>query len=272
MDPDPTARTHATRVLVVDDQRLVRAALRVALEEDDDLLVVGEAASADEGLRLCASLVPDVVIVDLAGPGLGEVELTRRLAVRHPHVQVMVVTAEVDGDRVGRALDSGAVGYLLKDTEPQALRDGVRAVARGESPLDPRAVRAMLRARPGVRGEDLTVREREVLSLVARGLANKQIARQLCITDGTVKAHVGSIFARIGVTDRTSAAVWAERNLAVAALPPRVSARDEWGSRDEWADLPARVPATRDTPARSTATRGRVWPAPGVGRLQPATA
>jgi DNA-binding NarL/FixJ family response regulator len=204
------------------------------------------------------------VLVDLAGPRHGEVELTRRLAARHPHVQVMVVTAEVDGDRVGRALDAGAVGYLLKDAEPQVLRDGVRAVARGESPLDPRAVRAMLRARPGLRGEDLTAREREVLSLVACGLANKQIARRLCITDGTVKAHVGSIFARIGVTDRTSAAVWAERNLAVAALPALVSVRDEWGPRDEWADRPERT-------ARDVATRGRAWPSARVGRLQAAT-
>jgi DNA-binding NarL/FixJ family response regulator len=142
------------------------------------------------------------------------IEATRRIVARHPGVQVLVLTSFSDGDRVQRALDAGAVGYLLKDADPQDLLGGVRAVSRGESPLDARAARAMLQAqaRPAARGDDLTEREREVLALITQGMANKQIARALNISDSTVKAHVGSIFQRIGVTDRTSAAIWAERH------------------------------------------------------------
>ncbi len=250
------------RVLVVDDQRLVRAALRAAVGDADDLLVVGETADADACLRLCRSAAPDVALVDLSGPGHPEVDLTRRLTIHHPAVQVVVVTAAVDGERVRRALDAGAVGYLVKDAEPRALRDGVRAVARGESPLDPRAVRAMLRVRPSARGEDLTAREREVLALLARGLANKQIARELQISDSTVKAHVGSIFGRIGVADRTSAAVWAEHHLPAVLPAPRAEARGPWTGRVASAPR-AGTPAT---------DRSRAWTPAVSGGLQPASA
>jgi DNA-binding NarL/FixJ family response regulator len=200
------------RVLLAAELSLVRTALRGALEAAGDLEVVGEAGDAAHCRYLAAAVRPDVVLLHLAEPGNESGEHVRRLA-RHPGPQVVVVAAVADGAHVRRALDAGAVGYLLEDVEPQGLRDAVRAVVRGESPLDPRAVRAMLRARPVARGEDLTVREREVLALVTQGLANKQIARELAISDSTVKAHIGSIFTRIGVADRTSAALWAERNL-----------------------------------------------------------
>ncbi len=263
MHPEPRTAPgpDRTRVVVVDDQRLVRAALRRAVEDADDLEVVGEAGDADECLRLCRTAAPDVVLLDLSGPGQPEVDLTRRLGARHPGVQVVVVTAGVDGQRVRDALDAGAVGYLAKDAEPAVLRDGVRAVARGESPLDPRAVRAMLRARPSVRVEDLTGRERQVLTLLARGLANKQIARELQISDSTVKAHVGSIFGRLGVADRTSAAVWAERHLPRVAEQPAVvpHVRAPWG-------------AGTAAPDRATVRdRTRAWTG-AVGRLEPASA
>ena len=201
------------RVLLVDDHKLVRAGLQSLIESTTDLAVVGAASDGEEALALVAATEPDVVLMDLSMPGMDGVEATRRVTERHPDVQVLVLTSFSDGDRVQRALDAGAVGYLLKDADPQSLLDGVRAVSRGESPLDARAARAMLRTRPtAARGDDLTDREREVLELITQGLANKQIARALNISDSTVKAHVGSIFQRIGVTDRTSAAIWAERH------------------------------------------------------------
>jgi DNA-binding NarL/FixJ family response regulator len=200
------------RVVLVDDHRLVRAGLQSLLDSTDDLEVVGAASDGEEALALVAGLQPDIVLMDLSMPGMGGVEATRRITALGLDVQVLVLTSFSEGDRVRRTLDAGAVGYLLKDSEPEELLRGVRAVVRGESPLDPRAARAMLQARPVARGEDLTEREREVLELITRGMANKQIARALHISDSTVKAHVGSIFQRIGVADRTSAALWAERN------------------------------------------------------------
>jgi DNA-binding NarL/FixJ family response regulator len=203
------------RVLLVDDHSLVRAGLQQLVDAASDLEVVGAAADGAEALRLVAELTPDVVVMDLSMPVMDGIEATRRLAVSHPDVQVVVLTSFSEGERVREALDAGAVGYLLKDSEPHDLLDGIRAVRRGEAPLDSRAAGAMLRAgRRQVRnGADLTDREQEVLALVARGLANKQIARELDISERTVKTHLGSIFQRLGVTDRTSAALWAQRNL-----------------------------------------------------------
>ena len=200
------------RVLLVDDHKLVRAGLQSLIESTDDLAVVGAASDGAEAVELADALEPDIVLMDLSMPGVDGVEATRRITTSHPHVQVLVLTSFSDGERVRRALDAGAVGYLLKDADPQDLLDGMRAVVRGESPLDPRAARAMLQTRPAARGDDLTEREREVLDLITKGMANKQIAHALNISDSTVKAHVGSIFQRIGVADRTSAAIWAERN------------------------------------------------------------
>ncbi len=193
------------RVLLVDDHKLVRAGLQSLLDSTDDLTVVGAASDGAEALTLVAELDPDIVLMDLSMPGMDGIQATQHITGRHPDVQVLVLTSFSDGDRVQRALDAGAVGYLLKDADPQDLLRGVRAVSRGESPLDARAARAML----------LTEREREVLALITKGMANKQIARALNISDSTVKAHVGSIFQRIGVTDRTSAAIWAERHARI---------------------------------------------------------
>ncbi len=200
------------RVLLVDDHKLVRAGLQSLIESTDDLGVVGAASDGAEAVTLVDALAPDLVLMDLSMPGVDGVEATRRIVAAHPEVQVLVLTSFSDGERVRRALDAGAVGYLLKDADPEDLLDGLRAVVRGESPLDPRAARAMLQTRPTARGDDLTEREREVLDLITKGMANKQIAHALNISDSTVKAHVGSIFQRIGVADRTSAAIWAERN------------------------------------------------------------
>lgn len=208
------------RVLLVDDHELVRAGLR-ALLQSSELDVVGAAASGAEAVRLCAELAPDVVLMDLSMPGMDGAEATRLIRASCPDTQVVVLSSSSDGDRVWGALDAGAVGYLLKDSEPAQLRAALMAVGRDESPLDPRAARSMLETRrtagPGV---ELTVREKEVLGLVARGLANKQVARRLGITERTVKSHLGSIFQRIGVSDRTSAALWAQRHLPGESVRP----------------------------------------------------
>ncbi len=201
------------RVLLVDDHKLVRAGLQSLIESTDDLVVVGAASDGAEALAMVAQLEPDIVLMDLSMPGMDGIEATERISALRLDVQVLVLTSFSDGDRVRRALDAGAVGYLLKDSDPEELLRGVRAVVRGESPLDSRAARAMLQARPVARGEDLTEREREVLELITRGMANKQIARALGIAERTVKAHLTSAFQRIGVRDRTAAALWAREHL-----------------------------------------------------------
>jgi DNA-binding NarL/FixJ family response regulator len=152
--------------------------------------------------------------MDLQMPGIDGVAATRQIVASGAESQVVVLTSFSDSERIVAALDAGAIGYLLKDTEPEELLEGVRAAARGESPLNPRAARQLLTARAStpVLTVDLTPRELEVLGLVRQGLANKQIARRLGITERTVKAHLTSTFQRIGVSDRTQAALWAERN------------------------------------------------------------
>lgn len=205
------------RVLVVDDHRLVRAGLAGLVGDDPGLEVCGQAADGAEAVALVTALRPDVVLMDLSMPVMDGVEATRAVLAVRPRTRVLVLTSFAEHDRVREALTAGAVGYLLKDSEPGALLAAVRAAADGQVPLDPRVAAALL---PGVRPstpvdalEGLSRREREVLALVGAGLANKQVARRLGITERTVKAHVGSIFRRIGVADRTSAALWARDHL-----------------------------------------------------------
>jgi DNA-binding NarL/FixJ family response regulator len=200
-------------VMLADDHRLVRSGLETLIGATDDMQVVASAADGEEAVRLVAEMQPDVVLMDLSMPVMDGVTATRTIVAEHPGVQVLVLTSFSDNDRVMDALDAGAVGYVLKDSEPADLLDALRAVARGESPIDPRVARTLLHGRNRSTPE-LTDREQEVLRLVGRGLANKQIARVLGITERTVKAHLTSVFQRIGVRDRTSAALWAQRNLA----------------------------------------------------------
>ncbi len=200
------------RVLLIDDHALVRAGLARLIASGEDMEVVGDAGDGSTGATLARELKPDVALVDLAMPGMDGIETTRRVRAASEHTQVVVLTAFSDRVQVLGALDAGARGYLLKDAEPDELLRGIRAAARGESPLDPRAAHAVLTRATPEAGSTLTAREREVLKLVAEGLPNKQIARALGITDKTVKAHMTKIFAAIGVTDRTAAALWAHRN------------------------------------------------------------
>jgi DNA-binding NarL/FixJ family response regulator len=198
------------RILLADDHDVVRRGLTALLDGAEGFAVVGAAADGEEAVALAGEHQPDVVLMDLSMPGVDGIEATRRLMAARPESRVVVLTSFSDRERILLALDAGAVGYLLKDAEPDELLRGIEAAARGESPLAPKAAKAVLTARAESRPTaELTAREQEVLGLLAEGLANKQIARRLGIAEKTVKAHLTSVFQSIGVTDRTQAALWA---------------------------------------------------------------
>ena len=201
-------------VVLADDHAMVRLGLEQLLGGADGIEVVGTAADGADAVAVVLEQRPNVVLMDLQMPGVDGVAATRQIVASGVESEVVVLTSFSDRERIVAALDAGAIGYLLKDTDPEELLEGIRAAARGDSPLHPRAARQLLTARvktPLVT-VDLTPREVEVLGLVRQGLANKQIARRLGITERTVKAHLTSTFQRIGVSDRTQAALWAERN------------------------------------------------------------
>jgi len=193
------------RVLLVDDHPVVRVGLRGMLEAFDDLAVVGEAGSGDEALTLVACLPPDVVLMDLRMPGMDGATATARISEAHPEVRVLILTTyDTDGD-ILPAIEAGATGYLLKDAPISTLVDAIRAAARGETVLAPPvAARLMTRMRAPA-AEQLTAREVQVLTLVARGLSNAEIGRQLYIGEATVKTHLLRLFAKLEVNDRTAA-------------------------------------------------------------------
>jgi DNA-binding NarL/FixJ family response regulator len=202
------------RIVLVDDHEVVRAGLAALLGAADDMDVVATAADGEEAVSVVAKHRPDVVLMDLSMPGVDGMVATRRITAADPEVRVVALTSFSDAPQVLGALDAGAVGYLLKDATPDELRSGVRAAASGGSPLSPKAARALVasRATAGQGPEGLSPREREVLQCVAEGLPNKLIAGRLEISEKTVKAHLTSVFQQIGVTDRTQAALWAQRN------------------------------------------------------------
>jgi DNA-binding NarL/FixJ family response regulator len=201
------------RVVVVDDHAVVRRGLIDVLSASGDIEVV---ADVDDGAAAVAAVQhhhPDVVLMDLSMPGMDGAEATRRLSAETPEVPVVILTSFSEQTRIVDAIDAGAMGYLLKDAEPDELLRGVRAAAAGEAPFSPKAAKALLtRASRSQPEAELTAREREVLACVAAGLPNKLIARRLAISEKTVKSHLTSVFQRIGVTDRTQAALWAHRH------------------------------------------------------------
>jgi DNA-binding NarL/FixJ family response regulator len=205
------------RVAIADDHRVVRVGLEQLLATFEDLELVGSADGGEQAVELCSSTTPDVLLLDLSMPDVDGVEVTRRLTSASPDTKVVIFTSFSERDRIVEALDAGAVGYLLKDAEPDELRSAIRAAARGEAPLAPKAAAALLaeRSRRDPAELELTGREREVLELVVAGMANKQIARRLGISEKTVKGHLTNLFQRIGVSDRTQAALWAERTGAL---------------------------------------------------------
>jgi DNA-binding NarL/FixJ family response regulator len=216
MVPDPI------RVLLVDDHAVVREGLRTYLALQDGIEIVGEAADGEEAVARAEELTPDVILMDLVMPRLDGIGAMRRLRERVPSSRVIVLTSFLDDERLMPALQAGAAGYLLKDVEPAELARAVRSASADAALIDPTVAGRLLRnlSTPGPRAgpgreEELTRREREVLELIALGHSNKRIAFELGIAEKTVKTHVGHVLAKLGVADRTQAALLAvQRGLA----------------------------------------------------------
>jgi DNA-binding NarL/FixJ family response regulator len=206
--------TEPIRVLVADDHAVVREGLRTFLDLQDGIEVVGEAGDGEEAIREAERLQPDVVLIDLVMPRLDGVQAMRELRERVPGARAVVLTSFLDDERLLPALRAGAAGYLLKSVQPPELARAVRAAVEGDALIDP-AVAARLVATLAdgreERTEQLTPREREVLALIGRGFANKRIALELGIAEKTVKVHVSHVLAKLGVADRTQAALFAVR-------------------------------------------------------------
>ena len=202
------------RVVIADDHAVVRGGLEQLLSTADDIELVGIAADGFEAVEAVQRERPAVVLMDLSMPNLDGIEATRQIVTADPEARIIVLTSFGDDRHITDALRAGAIGYVLKHAGPDELLDAIRAAARGDSPLDPKAARVLLTSRRiGAAEKPLSAREEEVLRLVAAGLANKQIARKLSITERTVKAHLTNVFAWLGVTDRTQAALWAKDHL-----------------------------------------------------------
>jgi two-component system, NarL family, response regulator LiaR len=205
----------AIRVLIVDDQPVVRQGLRAFLELQEGLEIVGEAADGEEAIEAAPRLRPDVILMDLVMPRLDGVAAMRLLRQRVPSARVLVLTSFLDDDKLLPALRSGAAGYLLKNAQPQELVRAVRAAHAGKALLDPVVAARLVDTLAATGDEDpldrLTPREREVLVLLGHGYANKRIAGELSVSEKTVKTHVGHVLAKLGVSDRTQAAIVAVR-------------------------------------------------------------
>jgi NarL family two-component system response regulator LiaR len=213
------------RVLLVDDHAVVREGLRAYLELQDGIEVVGEAADGSEGVAAAERLRPDVILMDLVMPRLDGVGAMRELRRRLPSARVIVLTSFTDDAKLLPAVQAGAAGYLLKNAQPQEIARAVRTAHSGDALLDPHVAARLLDsiARPAgeAPGQALTRREHEVLGLIGRGFSNKRIARELGIAEKTVKTHVGHVLAKLGVADRTQAALHAVRAGLVAEGPSR---------------------------------------------------
>jgi DNA-binding NarL/FixJ family response regulator len=212
--------SHRIRVLIVDDHAMVRRGMRDFLDLHDDLEVVGEAADGVAALDMAAALLPDVVVMDLMMPGMDGIAATAELKRRQPAVEVVAITSFIEEDRITAALEAGASGFLLKDAEADDLAGAIRSAHGGEVYLDPAVagiVARRMRSGAGARAGDgqaaalghLTARERDVLACLGRGLSNRAIADELGVAERTARTHVSNILAKLGLTSRTQAALFA---------------------------------------------------------------
>lgn len=202
------------RVMLIDDHTMVRRGLATFLKVFDDLQLVGEAESGEAGIRLCAEVLPDVILMDMVMPDMDGAAATRAIRQQFPQVQVIALTSFKEGDLVKNALEAGAIGYLLKDVSADELAQAIRAAHAGRATLSPEAAQALVEAanQPSAPGLDLTERELEVLALMVEGLNNTQIAARLTVSPSTIKSHVSNILSKLGVASRTEAVTLALRN------------------------------------------------------------
>lgn len=206
------------RVMIVDDHAVVRGGLKFFLLGFDDLELAGEAEDGEEALRLCSQIQPDVVLMDMVMPGMDGATATQAIRERYPQVQVIALTSFKEQDLVQRALQAGAIGYLLKDVQADELAEAIRAAHAGRPTLAPEATQALIQAatQPPQPGHDLTEREREVLALIVKGLSNNEIAERLVVSISTVKYHVGGILSKLSAANRAEAVALALQHHLVA--------------------------------------------------------
>ena len=206
------------RVMLVDDHTMVRRGLATFLKVFDDLQLVGEAESGEAAIQLCAEVLPDVILMDMALPMMDGATATRAIRKHFPQVQVIALTSFKEGKIIRNALEAGAIGYLLKDVSADELVRAIRAAHAGRATLSPEAAQALVEtaSQPPAPGLDLTEREREVLTLMIEGLNNTQIAGRLTVSPSTIKSHVSNILSKLGVASRTEAVTLALRNHIVS--------------------------------------------------------
>jgi len=220
--PQPASSERKIRVLLVDDHAVVRQGLRLFIEMQNDMEVAGEGSNGFEALELASRLKPDVILLDLLMPQMGGVEATRQILEGNPHARILILTSFGEDDKVFPAIRAGAQGYLLKDIQPRDLVQAIRETHQGKAQLHPDIARRLMTAVSGdspikepppaalpAELRELTERERDVLDLIARGLTNREIAEKMVISEKTVKTHVSNLLDKLGLEDRTRAAIWA---------------------------------------------------------------
>jgi NarL family two-component system response regulator LiaR len=205
------------RVMLVDDHAMVRRGLATFLKVFDDLELVGEADSGAAAIKLCGEVLPDVILMDMVMPDMDGASATHIIRQKYPQVQVIALTSFKEGDLIKKALEAGAIAYLLKDVSADDLVRAIRAAHVGRTTLSPEAAQALVEAanQPPTPGLDLTERERDVLALMVEGLNNTQIAGRLTVSPSTIKSHVSNVLAKLGVTSRTEAVTLALRHKLV---------------------------------------------------------